>query len=594
MSKETNYSFSQEIAGAWDLTVLVRRYIYAAIALASLGSITNLISLILIPLIASDLDHPNRVWQWVAGVAIAVAASLAARTWAFRLSHLGAYKLEAILRTALTEHLAKVPLGYTLTMGSGAVKKIVQDDVASLHAFVADSTPLFGRAYTTPIVTLIVLFLVDWRMALVSIVTLPIGIGAMSLAMKDYAEKRKEYDVANENINSTVIEFVQGMQVVRTFDNGTSSFARYSEALGFFTEKIKAWTEATIVSGRIGTLLFEAWPALFIVLIIGSLFMMQGTLDFPHLILFLLLAANLNSSLKPIMMLNFFINEARAGAIRIGTILAQPILPQSPNPQQPQDASISFQNVSFRYGGDRQVLDCLNLEIPAGTVTALVGPSGAGKTTMVKLIPRFWDASAGAIKIGGVDVRDMTTDTLMSWVSFVFQDTFLVHDSIRANIRLGKPEATDAEVESAARAACAHDFIVNLPNDYDAIAGERGTRLSGGERQRITIARAILQNNPIVILDEATAFADPENELQIQRAIAALTQGKTLVVIAHRLTTIQNADQIVVLDAGKIVERGRHEQLVALNGLYTRLWESSQSANSWQLKSGSRNVAVSI
>jgi ATP-binding cassette subfamily B protein IrtA len=348
--------------------------------------------------------------------------------------------------------------------------------------------PLFGRSYTTPIVTLPLLFFVDWRMALASIATLPIGLGTMSLAMKDYAIQRQAYDLANENINAAVVEFVQGMQVVRTFDNGTSSFARYRTSLDTFTEKVRDWTESTIVSGRISSLLFESLPGLLVVIGVGIYLTIQGSLEFPVLVLFLLLAANLNGALKPIMILNNMINEARASALRIGSILAEPELSHPTNPQVPIDASIAFKDVSFGYGSDRQVLQNIDFDLPAGTVTALVGLSGAGKTTLVRLIPRFWDVSAGSIEIGGVDVRAMTTDTLMSWVSFVFQDTFLTNDTIEANISLGKPDATIAEIEAAATAACAHDFILNLPNGYNTIVGERGARLSGGERQRITLA----------------------------------------------------------------------------------------------------------
>ncbi|MEO1069307.1 MAG: ABC transporter ATP-binding protein, partial [Cyanobacteria bacterium J06638_6] len=473
---------------------------------------------------------------------------------------------------------------YVVTTGSGAIKKLVQDDVKSLHAFVADSTPLIGQAYTIPVISLAAMMVADWRLGLVTLAVLPIGMVFIQLALRDYAEQRDSYDQANEQINGVIIEFVQGMQVVRTFDDGSSSFARFQTSLDSFTQKLRDWCAKTQLSGRLGTLLFEPLPTLAVVSAVGAGFMIQGTLTFPRLLVFLLLAPRLCGAFRPIFTLSSFINQSRAGALRICSVLAEPILPQPEHPQTPQDASLSLNHVSFSYGEGRLALEDVSLTIPAGTVTALVGPSGAGKTTLARLIPRFWDVSAGAIEIGGVDVRQMTAETLMSWVSFVFQDTFLLHDTIFNNIKLGRPNATPDAVEAAARAAQAHDFILALPNGYDTIAGERGARLSGGQRQRITIARAILQNNPIVVLDEATAFADPENEALIQGAIASLTQGKTLIVVAHRLATIVNVDQIAVFDQGRLVELGQHDSLVNDGGRYAQLWQRHQQAQTWELQ----------
>ncbi|NET49694.1 MAG: ABC transporter ATP-binding protein [Merismopedia sp. SIO2A8] len=593
----TSY-FTKPPTGIWSIMAPVKGRIAGAIALSALSTIASLGSLLAIPPIAAELlsesPDPMYIWRWLGVVVGLVAIAFTSRSQAFAVSHLAAFKLEVILRTAMTDHLARVPLGYVVTTGSGAIKKWVQDDVQSLHAFVADSTPLIGRAYSIPLLALIAMFMADWRLGLVTLAVLPVGMIFIRLALQDFAQQRDAYDRANEQINGVIIEFVQGMQVVRTFDDGSSSFARFQKSLDAFTQKLRDWNAKTHISGRLGMLLFEPLPTLVVVSSVGAWLMMQGTLTFPRLLVFLLLAPRLCGAFKPIFTLAEFINLSNAGALRISSVLAEPALPQPEQPKQPQDTSIALSNVTFLYGEGRPALQDVSLTMPAGTVTALVGPSGAGKTTLARLIPRFWDVTEGAIEIGGVDVRQMTSETLMSWVSFVFQDTFLLHDTIRDNIKLGRPDATDEEVEAAARAAQAHDFILTLPSGYDTVAGERGARLSGGQRQRITIARAILQDNPIVVLDEATAFADPENAALIQSAIAALTQGKTLIVIAHRLPSIMDADQIAVLDQGRLVELGQHDDLIAANGLYAGLWSCHQDAQDWELRVDSRKLSTAV
>ncbi|MEM7134039.1 MAG: ABC transporter ATP-binding protein [Chloroflexota bacterium] len=574
----------------WEIITPVKRPIYIGMTLSAISGVAWVSAVILLRPIMTELllPEPNvaRLWQLGGLILLSIVVAIILRVYSFTWSHWGAFELEEILRTQLTIHLAKVPLGYVVTAGSGKLKKILMDDVRSLHTFVADSTPLLARGYTVPLITLVVMLLVDWRMAFISLVLLPVGLVAMRIAFRDYAEGRNAYDDATERMNRTIIEYVQGMQVVRTFDDGSSSFRRYRNALTEATETMRAWADRSKHGGYVARTFFAALPTLAVVILIGGYFVSQGTLDLPTLLLFIFIAPTLPDSLIPMIWLSQLINMANAGAKRIGQLLAEPILPEPASPISPQNGSVRFEEVTFTYEGrTTPALDNVSIEMDEGSITALVGLSGAGKSTVARLIPRFWDVDSGTIYVGDVDVRQMSSDTLMKQVSFVFQNPFLLHDTIRENIRLGKPEATDDEVEAAARAAQAHDFIINeLPNGYETKAGDRGTRLSGGQRQRITIARAILQDSPIVVLDEATAFADPENEAKIHAAIANLTAGKTLIVVAHRLSTIQDADQIVVMGKGKVAERGTHEVLVGLAGIYAKLWAKYNEAQGWGLR----------
>ncbi|MEO0597767.1 MAG: ABC transporter ATP-binding protein, partial [Chloroflexota bacterium] len=538
----------------WEIIQPVRRQIYLGMALSGISGIAWIIAILLLRPVAEEMltEAPDINTLLTLGglILLAIVMAIILRIYSFLWSHKGAFILEEILRTQLTDHLSKVPLAYVVSTGSGSLKKVLMDDVVNLHAFVADSTPLMARAYAIPLISLVVMFLIDWRMALVSLAVFPIGIVAMQFAFKDVAEGRKAMDAANERMNNTIIEYVQGMQVVRTFDDGTSSFRRYSAALIESSATMKKWSDKSKGGALVAGMLFTALPTMAIVLMVGASFVANGTLDIPTLLLFVFIAPTLPDSLVPLIWMSTLINLSSAGAKRIGHLLAEPPLPEATSPKLPKDGSIRFENVTFTYAGRSEpALENVSIQMAEGTVTALVGKSGAGKSTVARLIPRFWDVNAGAIYVGGVDVRDISNDALMKHVSFVFQAPFLLHETIRENIRLGNPVASDAEVEDAAKSAQAHDFIVNeLPQGYETKAGERGTRLSGGQRQRITIARAILQNSPIVVLDEATAFADPENEAKIHAAIAKLAAGKTLIVVAHRLSTIQDADQIVVLD----------------------------------------------
>lgn len=579
--------------GIWTLMRPVRGHIRLAIGLAGAGAVAGLLGVAALALvIMALLDGSPRLWTWVMLSIGLTVASIILRMYSFTVSHLGAFKLETLLRTELTDHLARIPLGYLLSNGSGAITKIIQEDVRNLHAFVADSTPLIGRSIATPLVTLGLLLAVDWRLALVALSVLLVGALCMRLGMRGYKKLQREYDAEKEVIGSTVVEFVQAMPVVRTFDDGAASFGRYQASLDRFKRIMTKWLEKSATSGRIAITVLAPMPTLLALTLAGLIFLQNGSLDFPSWAAVLLLGTGMAESLAPLMWLTFFIRKANASALRIQDLSAVPLLAESGKDIQPTDASVAFEDVSFAYEGrDQDALQGVSFTVPAGTVTALVGPSGAGKSTVARMIPRFWDVRRGAVRVGGADVRDMTPETLMQNVSFVFQDAFLFHDTIAANIRMGRPDATMEDVERAARAAQAHDFIMELPGGYQAMAGERGTLLSGGQRQRITIARAILQDCPVVVLDEATAFADPENEAALISALANLMQGRTVIIIAHRLSTIRDADQIVVLDFGKVAEIGRHDELTAAGGVYARLWDSHERARGWTLSQRAENRA---
>ncbi|MEM9564424.1 MAG: ABC transporter ATP-binding protein [Actinomycetota bacterium] len=576
--------------GLWTIISPVNREIYTGMAVSLLSLVAWLGSIMLFLPIGREVlaDDPDsgRLWT-LFGISLGlVIVSFVCRVLSFRISHLGAFRLEQILRTELTTRLAKVPLGYVVNTGSGALKKIVLDDVRALHAFVADSTPLFAKTFAAPFFGAVLMFVLDWRLALISLALLPVGLIGMFLAFRDYDVARRKVDDANERINGVINEYVQGMHVVRTFDDGSGSFERYRQALGDATATLREWTEKSQAGAFIARTLFAALPTVLVLLAAGIPMYRNGSLELPILVMFLLLAPTVTESIVPIVWLQQLITNAAASVKRIGQLRAVELMSEVSDGTPPADASVELRNVSFRYEGrDDNALTEVDVVIPQGTVTALVGPSGAGKSTIAQLIPRFWDVDEGQVLVGGVDIKEMTNDQLMSSVAFVFQNPFLLSDTIAANIRLGRPDASDADIVAAAKAAQANDFILEeLPDGYDTVVSERGSSLSGGQRQRITIARAILQDSPIIVLDEATAFADPDNEAKIHRALAELARGKTLIVVAHRLSTIVDAHQIVVLDGGRVVESGTHEQLVANGQRYASLWSHFNEAQGWGLR----------
>ena len=568
----------------WRIIDPVRPQIRRAMAIATAAAVLSTAALLVMAQILKDLLAGRADWWLAALLLVLTLAAFALRGYAFRVSHLAAFRLETLLRSQLAERLAQVSLGFLHDRGAAALTKVMQDDVRGLHVFVADSTPLYARAYAAPLIAFVVLLVVDWRLALVAAGVLAVGMVIFGLVMRNAGESTAAYNAAREQVNVAVVEFVQAMPVVRTFDGGETSFGRYQRALDNYLAMLIGWYRSVGGSARSGMLILNPMPTLVVLLWAGFYWWQTDALPFATWLAVLLIGTGMAEALLPYISLYHLIEQGKISAERIVEVLDAPVLPVLEPPQTPKDASVSFHQVNFRYSGRAEnALTDISFTAPAGSLTALVGSSGAGKTTVARLIPRFWDVDSGSIRIGGADIRHLIPEALMAQVAFVFQDNFLFSGTIADNIRLGTPDASDGEVEAAARAAQCHDFIMTLPDGYQTAVGERGATLSGGERQRITIARAILQNRPILILDEATAFADAENEALLMRALVALMQDKTVLMIAHRLATIRHAAQILVFDHGRLVEQGDHAALIAQNGRYAKLWQASQTAQNWQI-----------
>lgn len=585
--RSEDHAQPREKRDAWAIMGPVKGQIRVGMTLSVGAAVTSLAAMAALALTVQALIEAPGRWPWGAMLAVLLltALSYVLRVNSFNQTHYAAFRLERVLRMQLSERLGKVSLGYVAAQGAGALSKVIHDDVKELHVFVADSTPLFARAYGTPVITLLVLLWLDWRLALVAVGVLLFGFGVLSLAMRNRQEMTRLYNEARERVSAAIVEFVQAMPVVRTFDTGQDTFGRYQRALEDYLSMVTRWYDQAGFSARFSMAILGPLPTLVAVVAAGLWLAQDPGVDPVRWVAVLLLCTGMAEAMMPAMMLMHMVEKVKMSIARIQAVMAAPVLPETADATaRPADASVDFENVSFRYGADDDLaLDGVSFHAAPGTVTALVGPSGAGKSTVAKLIPRFWDVSTGHVRVGGVDVRHLTSDALMQQVAFVFQDTFLFADTIAANIRMGLPGTDDAAVEAAARAAQAHDFIQALPQGYATQVGERGVFLSGGQRQRITIARAILQNRPILVLDEATAFADPENEAALIEALSVLLRGKTVIMVAHRLSTIRDADQILVFDQGHLAEQGRHDALVACGGVYARLWRNYGTAQNWSL-----------
>ncbi|MBF6209739.1 ABC transporter ATP-binding protein [Nocardia puris] len=483
------------------------------------------------------------------------------------------------LRQSLADKLRRVPLGWFGARTSGEVKKLLQDDVEAIHYLVAHAQMEFTAAIVTPLLTLGYLFLVDWRLALALLAPLALyGVALGAMMGRNYDEKMREYTEWEKRSESATVEFVDGIQVVRAFGQARRAHTRYREAVEGFTDYFKAWaTPMTRIEASASLLLNPVF--LMVVVLAVGLPLVSGGMSALDLLPFLLLGLGLGTTVLTVGYSAQSLRQADAACLRLHEQMQVAELEEIDpvDAQVVEPGTVVFEDVQFGYHEGHDVLKGVSATLRPGTITALVGPSGSGKSTMAKLLPRFHDVTRGRITIDGQDIRSMPQEDLYRLVSFVFQDVRLLHDTVRANLALARPDASAEEIERVARAAQIHDRILELPRGYDSVIGD-DARLSGGEAQRLSIARALLADAPILVLDEATAFADPESEAAIQDALAELVARRTVLVIAHRLHTITGVDELLVLEDGKLVERGTHDELLAAGGTYRGLWDANEAA----------------
>lgn len=591
-----------------------RWLIYLSMALSVLSSVCSFVPFVAVYLVVADviavypdfaaLDAARMAgfgWMAIAGVVGNIGLYLAALLCA----HSAAFDAEYHLKLQISEHLARVPLGRLESLGSGRVGKIMDESVGAIEGFLAHALPDTAAAFTAPVAIVVLLFVFDWRfgLAAVACVVAAFAVEAAGFSNKAITDKMRQHLVNQERMSNATVEYVRGMPVVKTFGRTAESFGRLSRA-------VRAYTDLALEVALFWQSLMPAFTAIInnaylFILPVGILLgagisgaeFRAFALDF---IFYLLFVPSIAGALNKMMYISEDSMIIMAQLARIDEVLGiEPLpVPEPGSARVPERFDVEFDTVCFTYDttGEKDgasagslALDQVSLAVPAGTACAIVGPSGAGKSTVASLVARFWDVSSGAVRIGGVDVRDIDPDDLMGCMSLVFQEVHLFRTSLLENIRMARPDATREEVVEAAHAAQADGFIRALPQGYDTVFGSAGVHLSGGEAQRVSIARAILADRPIVVLDEATAFSDPENEHLIQLAFERLMAGKTVIMIAHRLSTVTGADQIVVMDGGRVVERGRHEELLGAGGAYARMWDRYTQALSWGLGSNASN-----
>ena len=564
-----------------------------SILLAVLGEMFGIVPFLMVALLADELYRGTTTIQRVlffSGIAAICQLIKMLLTWRSSLmSHKISFTILKNIREAITDRMAKVPMGVMLETPTGTFKNLIVDNVAKLEDSMAHFMPELPSNIAAPLCSILLIFILDWRMGLASLITIPLGILFFAAMMRGYGYRMENYMRSANDMNSSLVEYVSGIQVIKAFNRSASSYGKYSKSVNYFHDSTMEWwsqcwfwnaaARAVLPSTLLGTLPVGAW------------LYMEGTLSLPVFLISLVVPLGFVAPLMKVSEAMEQVSMIKGNLEQVTAFLKTPELVRPSEPVSLGERTYQFEDVHFGYK-ETEILHGISFQTKPGTMTAIVGPSGSGKSTIAKLMAGFWDVTSGSVRFGGQDIRQIPFEQLMGEISYVAQDNFLFDKSIRENIRMGNPSATNAEVEAVAKAANCHDFIMQLEQGYDTLAGDAGDRLSGGERQRITVARAMLKPSSVVILDEATAYADPENEALIQQAISKLVAGKTLIVVAHRLNTIRNADQILVVANGNIAGRGTQEELLRECPIYQKMWQDyAGTIEESDLKGGVENHA---
>ena len=585
MKKQSDLSRLMGYAGNY------RYFTYASWVLSAVSALVALVPFVYIwkilrdvlnaaPDYAQAVNIPHYGWMAVLFAVLAYLIYIAA----LMCSHLSAFRVATNLRLEVSEHLATLPLGFTETFGSGKLRKIIHESTGAAETFLAHQLPDKYNAMATPIGLLVLLLVFDWRLGLLSLVPVALGFVIMSaMTGRRMADKMRQYGNALESMSNEAVEYVRGIPVVKTFGQSVFSFKKFKATIDEYEKWVIAYTKEL----RMPMMLYTAAiNGVFAFLIVGGLLFTRNgvTSEFLlNLLFYIIITPVISLTLTRIMYMSENELVVADALARVDSVLDAEPVPENDHPRHPKDASVSLKDVHFSYDGKTDVIKGVSLKIQPGQMVAFVGPSGGGKSTLANLICRFFDVQSGSVRVGEADVRDIPKEELMDTISFVFQNSRLLKGSILDNVRLGRAQATKAEVLAALKAAQCMDIVEKFPEGIHAVIGTKGVYLSGGEQQRVAIARAMLKNAPILILDEATAFADPDNEAKVQAAFAQLAKGKTVLMIAHRLSTVANADCIYVVQDGQIVESGTKDELCAQNGLFARMWQEYQASVQWKV-----------